>query len=172
MRSVAVAMVLLLGSAAWGEKLPFNVKTGLWETTSTHTMQGELPMSPELMAKLTPEQRARVEAALKGEANNGKPTTRTYKSCLTKEQLDRGTAFNNTKECTETPVTSTTSKLTVKMTCETEGMKANGTVEFAALSSDYVKGTGHMTVNGGGHTMTTDSTFDSKWLGSDCGSVK
>src|SRR5581483_11215497 len=102
MRSVAVAMVLLLGSAAWGEKLPFNVKTGLWETTST------LPMSPELLAKLTPEQRARVEAALKGEANNGKPTTRTYKSCLTKEQLDRGTAFNNTKECTETPVTSTT----------------------------------------------------------------
>ena len=171
MRTVVVGLVLLMSSAVWGQKIPLNVKLGLWETTSTHTMTGQMPVTPEMMQNLTPEQRARVEAAMKGQAT-GKPTTMTYKSCLTKEQLDRGTAFKNDKECTETPINSTSNKLTVKMVCDVEGAKANGTVEFQALSPDHVKGQGKMTVTGAGHTMNSSSTFDSKWLGSDCGSVK
>ena len=171
MRTVVVGLVLLMSSVVWGQKIPLNVKTGLWETTATNTMTGQMPVTPEMMQNLTPEQRARVEQALKARGS-GKPTTRTYKSCLTKEQLDRGTAFKNDKECTETPVNSTSSKLTVKMACDVEGAKATGTVTFQALSSEHVKGEGQMSVTGAGHTMNSSSIFDAKWLGSDCGSVK
>ena len=171
MRSVVVGLVLLMSSVVWGQKIPLNVKLGLWETTGTHTLTGQMPITPKMMENMTPEQRARVEEAMKQQAN-GQPRTMTYKSCLTKEELDRGTAFKNDKECTETPINSTSSKLTVKMVCEMEDAKADGTVEFHALSSEHVKGQGKMTVTGGGHTMNSNSTFDSKWIGSNCGSVK
>src|SRR5690242_9544509 len=46
---------------------PLNVKPGLWETTVTYSMAGELPMSPEMLKKMTPEQRARLEEAMKAE---------------------------------------------------------------------------------------------------------
>jgi Protein of unknown function (DUF3617) len=170
MRSISVVVVLLLSSMwVWGQKIPLDVRLGLWETTSTTNVGGQLPVSPDQMANLTPEQRAKIEQAIK--ASSGKPIT--SKSCLTKENLDKGYAFDNHKECTHKVLNSTTHKLDVQMTCnEQEGTKVNVLVKVDALSSTNVKGTTHMTAEGGGHTMTSDGTFTSKWLSADCGSVK
>jgi Protein of unknown function (DUF3617) len=170
MRSISVVVVLLLSSMwVWGQKIPLDVKTGLWETTSTTNVAGQLPVSPDQMANLTPEQRAKIEQAIKG--MSGKPIT--SKSCLTKEKLDKGFAFNERKECTHNLLTSNSHNVEVQMTCnEKEGQKVNVLVKAQALSSTNVKGTTHMTMEGGGHTMTSDGTFTSKWLSSDCGSVK
>ncbi len=170
MRSIFVVSVLLLSSVwVWGQKIPLDVKLGLWETTSTTNVAGQLPISPDQMANLTPEQRARIEQAIKG--MSGKPIT--SKSCLTKEKLDKGFAFNERKECSHKLLNSSSHNLEVQMTCtEKEGQTANVLVKANALSSTNVKGTTHITVEGGGRTMTSDGSFTSKWISSDCGSVK
>ncbi len=170
MRSVWVLAMLLLSSMwVWGQKLPLDVKLGLWETTSQTNVSGQLPVTPEQMANLTPEQRARIEQAMKG--MSGKPIT--SKSCLTKEKLDKGFAFNERKECTHKVLNSSSHNLEVQMTCnEKEGQKANVLVKAQALSSTNVKGTTHITVEGGGRTMTSDGSFTSKWISSNCGSVQ
>ena len=170
MRCISVVAVLLLSSMwVWGEKIPLDVKTGLWETTSTTNVAGQLPISPDQMANLTPEQRAKIEQAMK--ASSGKPMT--YKSCLTKEKLEKGYGFDNHKECTHDVLTSTAHKVDVRMVCtEKDGTKMNVLVKVDALSSTNVKGTTHMTMENGGRTMTSDGTLTSKWISSDCGSVK
>ncbi|HZU41417.1 MAG TPA: DUF3617 domain-containing protein [Terriglobales bacterium] len=170
MRTIPVVAVLLLSSmSVWGQKLPLDVRLGLWETTAQTNIGGQLPLTPEQTGNLTPEQRARIEQAMK--ASSGKPIT--SKSCLTKEKLDKGFAFNERKECTHNLLTSNSHNLEVQMTCnEKEGQKVNVLVKAQALSSTNVKGTTHITMEGGGHTMTSDGTFTSKWISSDCGSVK
>lgn len=93
-------------------------------------------------------------------------------SCLTEEKLDKAYAFGeNKKNCAETIITSTSSKIVAKMECADQGMKSGGTLEFEAISAESVKGTGHMAMSGGNHTMNVNSTYAGKWVGSDCGHV-
>jgi uncharacterized protein DUF3617 len=165
--------VVLMCAGVWAAErfTPLNVKTGLWESTTTTTMNGQLPLSDELLAKLTPEQRARFEARLKANSPD-KTRTFTTRNCMTKEKLERGLFGPNEKECTETVLNSTSSKLEVRLTCQSEGMKSEGTMLIEALGSESAKGSGNMTVNGGGHTMTSKTSFSAKWLGPSCGNVK
>lgn len=169
MRNISVVALLLLSSMwVWGQKIPLDVKLGLWETTTQTNISGQLPVSPDQMANLTPEQRARIEQAMK--ASSGKPMT--YKSCLTKEKLDRGYGFDNHKECRHNLVTSNAHNIEVQMSCtEKQGEKINVLVKVEAVSSTDVKGTTHMTMEGGGRTMSSDGSLTSKWISSDCGSV-
>jgi hypothetical protein len=168
MRNISVVALLLLSSMCiWGQKIPLDVKLGLWETTSQANVAGQLPISADQMANLTPEQRARIEQAMK--ATSGKPIT--SKSCLTKDKLDRGFGFDNHKECTHNLLTSTSHNLEVQMSCPEKQGKMNLLVKAEALSSTNIKGTTHMTMEGGGRTMTSDGSFTSKWISSDCGSV-
>jgi len=170
MRSISIVAVLLVSSLAlWGQKLPLDVKTGLWETTATTNIGGQLAIPPDQLAKLTPEQRAKIEQAIK--SSSGKPVT--HKNCLTKENLEKGYGFDNHKECTHNLLTSNKHNLDVQMVCnENNGEKVTVRVKAEALSSTNVKGTTHMIMENGGRTMTSDGTFTSKWLSSDCGSVK
>jgi len=68
---------------ASGDVQPLNIKTGLWQLTMTTTVSGRPPIPPEALARMTPEQRAKFEAAMKARASHG-PRTRTYKNCVTK----------------------------------------------------------------------------------------
>ena len=43
-----------------------NIKPGLWEVTVTPKVSGEMPIPEDQLAKMTPEQRAKVEAMVKG----------------------------------------------------------------------------------------------------------
>jgi hypothetical protein len=63
MRNVLLGIVLLLSLTVMAaDKIqPLNVKLGLWETTHTTTTSGQMPIPPEMLAKLTPEQRAKME---------------------------------------------------------------------------------------------------------------
>lgn len=154
--------------------VPLNVKEGLWEVTVTHSMTG-MPNSsmanipPDALAKMTPEQRAHVEAMM-----GGKPSTDVRKECVTKEKLEKNSAFSNNRgDCTRTVVNSTGRKLEVKFHCEEKQSSSDGTFVMEALGSDNVKGTMHMVANtGSGHNMTMDFTITSRYLGQDCGDVK
>src|SRR5437016_3699866 len=73
--SIAVATV---GVAALAQGAPHaahglmkpNIKPGLWEVSHHPQVTGQVPIPEEQLAKLTPEQRARMEAALKNYAAN------------------------------------------------------------------------------------------------------
>src|SRR5947209_10843389 len=152
MRSVRLVLVLLSSGAVWAaDKVqPLNVKTGLWETTRTTNTSGQMPIPPELMARLTPEQRAKMEDRMKANSAE-KSRTDTSKSCLTKEKLEKAPFSDEQKECTRTIVSSTSSQAEVKFECDMQGMKANGTVHVEALNPESVKGSAQATMTGGGH---------------------
>jgi hypothetical protein len=129
---------------------------------------GTPPIPDEVLARLTPEQRAKIEERAKASVQQG-PKTTTRKSCIKKEDLDKAMAFgNNDKNCHRTVLASSSSKLEFRIECGAGTMKSNGTVNIQAISSDHVKGFIQMTVGDGARSMKMNSTFESKWLGPVC----
>ena len=171
MKNIAMA-VLLVSTIALGQSnfQPLNVKTGLWESTTTSTTAGQAPLPSDMLAKLSPDQRARIEARMKA---NSAAKTRTFtnKQCETKEKLAEQ-PFGSQKECKSSIITSTATKAEIKMSCEYGDVKSTGTMNIEVLSPESVKGSGHMTSNGGGHTMTVNTSFTGKWIGASCGNTK
>ena len=173
MRTIVIVLVLACSLAVWAANKvqPLNVKVGLWEVTTTVTSNGQMPIPADLLARLTPEQRARMEERMKANSAS-KARTTTHRNCLTREKLDRGETFSeDRKTCTETVVTSTNSQVEVRVVCENQGVKSNGTLHIDALNPENVKGSMHMLAAGGDHSMNMSSTFSGKWIGSSCGDL-
>ncbi len=143
-----------------------NVKTGEWESTLTNETSGQLPVPQEILDKMTPEQRAKMEAMMKARGMQG-PRTTVTKSCVRKEDLDKPFG-NDNKSCKQTIVTSSATKQEIHMECEMGGGKQVGTLKFEAVDSSTVKGSMQMTASNGARTMNVNSTFSAKWLGSAC----
>ncbi len=151
---------------------PLDLKLGLWEVTTTSAMSGQMPMPPEALAKLTPEQRARMEERMKANSSaQEKPTTR--KECITKEKLSKENAFGEERKfCTRTVTTSTGSKLEIKIQCAENGMKSDGMLRIEAVNFETVKGSMNMAMSGGERTMNMNSNFTGKWVSAACGEVQ
>ena len=174
--SLIVLSSLLLWAA---DKItPLDIKEGLWEMTVTHSMTGMPAIPPDTLAKMPPEQRARVEAAMK-QSGMGGPTADVHKECVTREKLDKQLAFDDNRKdkdkdqdtaCTRTVVNATGSKLEIKFHCEQSS--TDGTLLLEAVASDSVKGSMHSVTNSRGRTMNMDFTFSSRYLGAVCGDVK
>jgi hypothetical protein len=153
---------------------PLDVKMGLWQDTSTTTTEGMVGLPPGIAAQLTPEQRAKFEAAMSN-GGNGTPRTITYKSCLRDKKELSEDPFSALKshpevECEEKSVKSTNTDVEVSGKCTAKEMDAKGDfhISFHALNSEHVMGTGqsNMTVNG--RSMKSTMKYDSKWLGATC----
>jgi Protein of unknown function (DUF3617) len=169
-----LALIIFSSPTFWAaDKLtPLNIKEGLWEMTVTHSMTGMPAIPPDTLAKMPPEQRARVEAAMKQSGMRG-PTADVHKECVTKEKLEKQSAFSdNRKECTRTVVNSTGSKLEIKVHCEENKSSTDATLLLEAVSSDNVKGSMQSVTNTTGRTMNMNFTFSSRYLGPVCGDVK
>jgi hypothetical protein len=169
-----LALVVFFSLLLWAaDRLtPLNIKEGLWEMTVTHSMTGMPAIPPDTLAKMPPEQRARVEAAMK-QSGTGGPTADVHKECVTKEKLDKQSAFSdNRKECTRTVLSSTGSKLEIKVHCEEKQSSTDATLLLEAVSSDNVKGSIQSVTNTTGRTMNMNFTFSSRYLGPACGDVK
>jgi hypothetical protein len=151
---------------------PLNIKPGLWETPLTIKRTGAVPIPAEMLNRLTPEQRARVEERMKA---NSAAHTHTVKRCITKEDLERETWMGkmaNAKDCTVTVLNSSSTRFNGKMVCDIEGMHVIGNLELVAGDPEHVDGSYHSTTTGDGHTMNVESTWTSKWLGPGCGNVR
>lgn len=188
MRGTFIVALVLLTTTSWAQEKtqksatdkteksaavqyqPLNVKTGLWQNTMTTSLAGEMLIPPERLAKLSPEQRARVEAAMNARSGQGAKTT-TYQSCLTKEELQK-TPFRDKKNCTETLVSSTKTQAEVKLVCTMEGIDGNGEMQIHAISDESVAGSGHGTATMEGRTMNTTWKLTGKWVRESCGDVK
>jgi hypothetical protein len=174
MRKIILLSVFCLSASivlAGGDIKPLNVKTGLWQVTMTTNMTGIPPISPEVMKQLTPEQRSQLEESMKARASQG-PQTRTYKHCVTQKDLDKDPFSEKQESCTRTVLTSTSSRMKIRQVCMEKGMKMDTTINIEAISHESVKGSGHITATGDGHTMNGEINFSAKWLGAVCTDTK
>jgi hypothetical protein len=162
--SFSLVLLCVIASAARAQS-PFAVKAGEWETTITGQTTGQLAVPQEVLDKLTPEQRARAEAAMK--ARNGQPTV--YKSCAKKEDLDKPFAKDyHAESCKQRFLTSTPSKQEIHVDCQIDGGKQAGTLKLEATDPGTVKGTLQMVVTNGDRTMNLNYLYAAKWLGPTC----
>jgi hypothetical protein len=168
-------IVLALGGVSvWAADRfqPLNVKTGLWENTTFITTNGQIPVSSDILAKLTPEQRARVEARMNAQSAQ-KTKTRTDQNCLTQEDLNQGTLFNkDNKECTQKILNSSSTTLEVQVDCRHDTMTSQMLLSLQAISPELVKGTATTKITSEGHTMTSKNDLSARWLSASCGNRK
>ncbi|HTR39501.1 MAG TPA: DUF3617 family protein [Bryobacteraceae bacterium] len=170
MKTICLLGAAVLAVTAWGADNfhPLDVKTGLWETTVRNQMSGMPALPPDMLNRLTPEQRAKVEAAMKAHAAQA-PRTTISRSCMTREKLDKPYDLTNQpKECTHKVITSNSSKQEVHFECAIGGGKQTGTVRVEAVDSENIKGTMQINMAAGERTSTTATDFSSKWLRSSC----
>lgn len=168
-------MLLPVASLCLADDLKmFDAKPGLWETVSTTQMEGMPAMpqiSPDKLAQMPPEARARVEAMMKNAA--GGPRTTTSRSCQTRESIDRGMSLNSQSECTQHAVSSTSSRIQIHYECTPpRGGHSVGDMTVERLDNGHAKGTMVMKINASGRDMTMNMSFDTKFISSDCGDVK
>jgi hypothetical protein len=168
----SIGLTMLLCTSAWAADFQaMDVKPGQWETTVTGLMTGVPAIPPEVLAKMTPEQRAKFDSAMG--ARGAKPMVST--SCRTKEKLAQAwtTGQQNLKSCTTTVTSSSSSKQEVHMECNPEGAKSSGTIKVEAVDSEHIRGSFQMSAaSEGNHMMSMNYSFTSKWLGAACTETK
>jgi len=181
---LSFALPLLAAAALWAaEPTPLDLKPGEWEYTVTMQMGGksqpgaaQMPQIPaDQLAKLPPEQRAKIEAALKQAGNlaSGKPTTTTNKNCVKKEDLVRLNPLGNAdKSCKMTVINSSRSKLEAKMDCDSPGNKSTSNVSIEASSSESSRFSVVSTGTADGHPMNMTVNGTGKWLSATCTDTK
>ena len=163
--TLALGAWLLAGLPAYAAD-GLDVKIGLWETTMTTARKGPPPMPPSMLAKLSPEQRARIQAAAQKEAASG-PQSHVYKSCVTAQDIKNG-AFRADEEedeadCVYKVVSQTRTLQQATKSCSGE-MPLTSTLRIEALDREHVKGSMLNTV--GPSTITAQ--LSARWLGADC----
>jgi hypothetical protein len=166
-------LVLVAGAAllhAQVINVALNVKLGLWELTSTSETSG---MPPIDTSKMTPEVRARIEAALK--ARGGTPSSPIVRrDCLTKEKL-ANYAFQdpqaNDSSCKRTIVTNTSALMEMHIECAST-RKMTGDFRVEVLAPDKVRMTTKMAGGQGAQVMNINGTTNGRWVSAACGDVK
>jgi hypothetical protein len=166
-------VVLLCPIAPWAADQPFDIKPGLWDIASSVQMSG-LPPLPNL-DQMTPEQRARIEAAMKNMA--GSPRTTTVKSCVTREGIEQAIAkasSTNTNTCAPKLVSASASKVLLHVDCSQEksDIKSSGDVTIDRRDSEHFTGTGAIKTAANGRTMDMKWSMTGTFVSSDCGNVK
>jgi len=166
------AAVSLIAEAA--DLVKPDIKPGLWEVTSHPQISGQMPIPEEELAKLTPERRAKVEAAMQSSmASAAKP--RVYKECMTAEKIAKGFETADPSEggsCKKNVITSSSSELQLREECSRPDGKTTVDVHFQISGGVRMTGTINAVMTAGSRTMNMNSKLEGKWLGSSCGSVK
>jgi hypothetical protein len=158
---------------------PLNLKVGEWEYSVTMKMTGmpQMPqrmpqITPDQLAKLPPDQRARIEAAMQNAGNlaAGKPTVNRH--CVKKEDLANFNPTSMAKSCKTTVTSSSASRFEAKVECNDPDNKTTSTIVAEALSAESMK---FSVVSGGtadGHPMNMTINGTGKWLSAACPDAK
>src|SRR6266567_805079 len=164
--------VQLLALAGPSEAAMLDAKPGLWESiTTTQIEGGVMPQIPDV-SKLTADQRARVEQSM-GMRAGARPTTSVARQCVTPEMLEKWETFAKSErgdQCQRSVIDQ--SSRHVKMNVSCSNGKSTGDMELTATSSDRVTGKMAMVVRTDGGNRKMNVSFESRWLGADCGNLK
>jgi hypothetical protein len=143
-----------------------DVKPGLWETTTVTNSTG-MPQLPQgMLDQLPPAQKAQMEEAMK-QMGVGGPSTRKDTSCVTAEDLKKGT-FAAAQEhqppgCKFEQISSTSKRQEMAMNCTGE-VQATGKMVVDAVDSGNVRG--QMDIKSS--VVTMNIKFTSRWLSAAC----
>ncbi len=145
---------------------PLNIKPGQWEMSTTTAMSGAM-MPPELLARMPPEQRERLEATLKQHAVGAGAHPNTTKTCVTKEDLQRGSVHadkdQDPKNCQNRVVQQTATHMATHFHCTGERAR-DGEMKMEAVSPEQLKGAIQVTTPHG----KVNLTLTGRWLGATC----
>jgi septal ring-binding cell division protein DamX len=167
LNSVLVAAVCTAFPMASQAAEKLNVKLGLWEITSQTETRGMPPLPKELLDKLTPEQRRKMEADIKAEQAKG-PEKDTDRECITQKDLEQPFESANTKECKQTIVTTTRTSQEVRIVC-TGGVPGSGLLKVTTTSPEQMTGSLDLKLGAGAESMTINAKLQGRWLSADCG---
>ncbi|HKW52837.1 MAG TPA: DUF3617 domain-containing protein [Stellaceae bacterium] len=168
---VGIGMGIVALPALAADNTPLAVKPGLWEMTSDTQHSGAPPLPPEALARMSPEQRQKVEQAMQGAMA---PRHRVDKHCVTAEDIKSG--FDRMDrmgrgQCTQKVTTSSATVHEGTFACTGEG-NSSGSYRVEAKSPEAVVVSWNMTMTSGANTTTMKNDMRGKWLGADCGDVK
>jgi hypothetical protein len=173
--SLVVSVVSLAFAAADKSQslhVPLNVKLGLWQMSYTTERNGTAPGAPGiaagLLAKMTPEQRARTGARLRAKAAAG-PHIETKQYCVTADRLKLA-IFNNEEiqSCQRTMLTSSATLQQFHDECVASGTKRTAEGRFEALDFDTMKGLLKIKAEGT-NPFTMSVEIAGRWVANDCG---
>ena len=147
----------------------FNAKPGAWQM-SMNTLIVGTPLSPEVLATMPPEKRAKVEKAMKERA--ARPVTRSHQTCVTPEDLDQDRIVRTEKNdarCTRKVVSKSATRIVMEQSCpEPHASTSQVTIEAKtpeSLSANIVRVRG----DGKGKVLIDVKGF---WLGPSCAGIK
>ncbi len=175
-RTVGVVLLLSFGIVAADKtpvfSVPLSIKVGLWHMTYTTDRNGIAvthSFPPELLAKMTPEQRAKTEARLKAKATQGaQAENREY--CLTEERL-RNAVFDPTSSgvaCQRTVIVSTGKVQQFHEECADGSSKRSIDGHFEGVDTDTMRGS--LKVKSEGPSVyTMNIEIAGRWIAADCG---
>jgi len=175
-RIAASAAATLLASAAWADNGPrpnMDVALGLWEVTATGDLSGAPPIPDSVLARLTPEQQAKMQEMM---AKRSQPSK--YRSCMTPEKLGKGfekdAGEQAASKCTTTVATNTSTEYQAEKQCKADsGMSYAAGIHFNLASKHQATGTVDVVLTqANGKVTTMHHTIDAQWLGADCGTIK
>lgn len=164
-RILLIAVCGAAAAAAAADKL--NVKTGLWEIRTESTIGGIPPLPKEVLDKMTPQQRAEMEAAFKHEAAQG-PQVDVDRECITQRDLDQPFDSSEAEDCKHAIVTTTRTTQELRLTCQGQH-KGSGVFRITTPTPETMTGTLDLKLGEGEAVMTVKSQLKGRWLGPDCG---
>jgi hypothetical protein len=170
--AIGVFLVVPLTLGASDKTQPLNIRLGLWQMTYTTQLNGSVTaraIRPELLAKMTPQQRARTKARLKARAEQG-PQVATKQYCLTEEKL-KNAAFNNenSRSCKRTTIASTGQIQQFHEECTEAKTKRTADGKFESSQPETLKGSLQVkSTDANAKSVSTKMAITGKWLSSSC----
>ena len=159
-----LAVCAALPFAAGGQDR-LDIRTGTWEITATTHMSGT-PLSNEMLSKMTPEQRAEVQAAMREEAAKG-PQTEVSRECITAEEVERPFASADLENCTQQIVRTTRTTQEARLQCTGE-YKGSGLLRVTAPNPQTMTATLELSAGDGPTPFTIKAQMKGRWLAAAC----
>jgi flagellar motor protein MotB len=159
-------IIPLMASSALADSL--NAKPGAWKMTTTTLTTGMLA-PPDVLAKMSPEQRAKIEAMMPARA--GKPTTHVHASCMTQKDLDEDRIIKESDDedqCTQKIITKSPSRLVVEKTCPAP-RASTSKMTIEAKTPESIVASVDMTQGAGGKVHVD---IKGHWLRASCAGIK
>jgi len=147
-----------------------DIKPGLWQITLVVRTSGLPPMAPDVLAKLTPEERSRIETKAKESAAEG-PRITVKKSCLDEKELHQPlmlTFGGESRGCRQTVTNASGTRQEIRVDCGKGAPHGGGTVRIEAMDPENVHVDSSWSATDGARTMKMSSTATLKWLGAAC----
>ncbi len=167
------AFVTCCSLAAYAVPVTMKLRPGLWEMTSKGQTSGSLPIPADVLARLPPDRRAKMEAAIAASQARA-ATPHVSRQCITAESLQRGLELDERRErgCQETIVSSSSSEMNIQVECKSPQHSTSGTMHFSAAGLETLAGTVNMKISDGGHSLMINRVIEGKWIAADCGNLK